>query len=154
MYPFYGIHESSAVRMLHANEDSLFSYGGGALPLNLPFGVFANVDAVHPRLPTPPFRFVVTTSASAPSRSSPSPAANLHVLRQNTICIAGGRFLVPPTEDEREIFSTKKRNWEKGWGEGEEEIEETTCPRSRDTARAFILQAESVGGYTCLRGWD
>jgi len=31
--------------MLHADEGSLFSYGGGASPLNLSFGVFASVDA-------------------------------------------------------------------------------------------------------------
>lgn len=67
VYRFYRIHESLAVRMLHANENSLFFYNDGTSPLNLPFGVFANVDAVHPRLLIPPFRFVVTFT-SAPSR--------------------------------------------------------------------------------------
>jgi len=53
--------------MLHADEGSLFSYGGDASPLNLSFGVFASVDAVRPRLLIPPFRFLVI-STSAPSR--------------------------------------------------------------------------------------
>lgn len=71
-----------------------------------------------------------------------SPAANLHVLRQNTICIAG--VLSNRRSKMKGKYSQRKKGKEKG-----EEIEETirglevaTVPQ----ARAVILELKSVAG--------